>query len=265
MNTTASRKPYPSDVSDEELALVAPYLTLMKHDAPQRDHDLREVRTGSPWRYMPHDLPPYFTVYQPAQRWFRAAVFEALIADLRTLIRLGKGKSIAPTAAIFDSRTVQGAIESGSRAGYEGHKKRKGSKLHLAVDTLGEFLAPVVTPANEQDREQVEGLAARVQEATGDSVEIGYVDQGYTGEASRLDAYGWGIKLEVVKLPEARQGFVLLPRRWVVERSFAWLSRFRRLAKDHERLEETVTGLHLVAFSVLMLGRVMKLLVGGRP
>ena len=150
-----------------------------------------------------------------------------------------------------------------SERAYDGHKRRKGSKLHLAVDTLGEFLALVVTPADGQDRAQVEELAAAVQDATGDTVELAYVDQGYTGQEAEAAADGWGIRLEVVKLPEARKGFVLLPRRWVVERSFAWLSRFRRLAKDYERLPETVAGLHLVACSVLMFGRLMKLLIGG--
>jgi transposase len=278
MNTTAFRKLYPSDVSDDEWAFVAPYLTLMTEDAPQRDHDLREVfnglrwivRTGSPWRYMPHDLPPYYTVYQQTQRWRRpegtpAGVFEAMVADLRALIRLGEGKSAEPTAAIFDSRTLQGSIESGDRGGYDGHKRKKGTKLHLAVDTLGEFLALVVTSADEQDRAQVAELAEAVQETTGDAVEVAYVDQGYTGSAAEAAAGGWGMRLEVVKLPEARKGVVLLPRRWVVERSFAWLSRFRRLAKDYERLPETVAGLHLVAFATLMLSRMLKLLVAGSP
>ncbi len=271
MNTANTRTPYPSDVTDEEWHLVAPYLTLMIEGAPQRGHTLREVfnalrwvvRTGSPWRYIPHDLPPWHTVYQQTQRWIRAGCFDALVTDLRALIRLGEGKTVEPTAAIFDSRTLQGTPESGDRAGYDGHKKRKGSKIHLVVDTLGEFLALVVTPANAQDRAQVEELAAAVQEVTGNTIELAYVDQGYTGADAEAAAEGWGIRLEVVKLPEARKGFVLLPRRWVVERSFAWLTRFRRLAKDYERLPETVAGLHLVAFSVLMLGRVMTLLVDG--
>ena len=268
-----NRKPYPTDVSDEEWAFAAPYLTLMSTDAPQRNHDLREVfnalrwivRTGSPWRYLPNDLPPWHTVYQQTQRWIRAGVFEAIVADLRALIRLGEGKTVAPTAAIFDSRTLQGSVENGDRGGYDGHKRKKGTKLHLAVDTLGEFLALVVTPANEQDRDQVADLAAKVQAATGDTVEVAFVDQGYTGEHAEQAAAGWGIRLNVVKLPEARQGFVLLPRRWVVERDFAWLSRFRRLAKDYERLPETVAGLHLVAFATLMLGRMLRLLLTGSP
>lgn len=192
-----------------------------------------------------------------------SAGFEAIVHDLRALIRLGEGKSVDPTAAIFDSRTLGGSVENGDRGGYDGHKRKMGTKLHLAVDTLGAFLALVVTPADEQDRAQVEELAAAVQEATGDTIELAYVDQGYTGQAAEAAADGWGIRLEVVKLPEARQGFVLLPRRWVVERSFAWLSHFRRLAKDYERLPETVAGVHLVAFSVLMLARVIKLLMAG--
>ena len=120
-----------------------------------------------------------------------------------------------------------------------------------------------MTPADAQDRAQVEELAEAIQAATGDTIELAYVDQGYTGADAEAAAAGWGIRLEVVRLPEARQGFVLLPRRWVVERSFAWLSRVRRLAKDYERLPETVAGLHLVAFSTLMLGRMLKLLLAG--
>ncbi len=268
MEEPRSRQPYPSDVSDEEWALVAPYLTLMTAEAPQRRYDVREVfnalrwivRTGAAWRYLPHDFPPWATVYQQTQRWFKAGCFEAIVADLRVLIRLAQGRTAAPSASIFDSRTLQGTPESGHRAGYDGHKKRKGAKIHLAVDTLGEFLALVVTPANAQDRAQVGELAAAVQAATGETVEVSFVDQGYSGEVAEQAANERGMRLVVVKLEEAKRGFVLLPRRWVVERSFAWLTRFRRLAKDYERLVETVAGLHLVAFSVLMLHRLMFLL-----
>jgi transposase len=175
MHTTHLRNGYPRDISDEEWHFLAPYLTLMTEDAPQRDHSLREVfnglrwivRTGSPWRYMPHDLPPWHTVYQQTQRWITAGVFEAIVADLRALIRLGEGKNEQPTAAIIDSRTLQGSVEHGDRGGYDGHKKKKGSKRHLAVDTLGEFLALVVTPADEQDLHQVEALAEQLQAAPG--------------------------------------------------------------------------------------------------
>jgi transposase len=257
----ATRKPYPSDVSDEEWAFVAPYLALVREDAPQRNHELREVfnglrwvvRTGSPWRYMPHDLPPWEAVYQQTRRWLSAGVFEEMVHDLRVLLRLSKGRASEPTAAILDSRTLRSTPESGSRGGYDGAKSKKGSKVHAAVDTLGHLLALLVTPANEQERAWVGELANAVQEATGESVELAYVDQGYTGERPAEEAEAHGICLEVVKYPEAKRGFVLLPRRWVVERDFAWASRFRRLVKDYERLPETVAGLHFVAFACLFL------------
>ena len=263
-----SRERYPSDVSDEEWEFVAPYLTLMSEDAPQREHSLREVfnglrwmvRTGAPWRFMPSDLPPWEAVYQQSQRWIKAGVFEAMVHDLREVLRIAAGKGAKPTAAIFDSRTLQSTPESGARAEYDGAKRKKGSKTHIAVDTLGNLLALLVTPANEQDRAQVGKLAEKVQTVTGESVKLAFVDQGYTGEAAQVQAVGRGMRLEVVKLSEAKKGFVLLPRRWVVERSFGWAARFRRLARDYERLPETLAGLHFLAFAILMLRRVIETL-----
>src|SRR5688500_15808957 len=259
------RKPYPTDVSDEEWAFVAPYLTLMTQAAPQRRHDLREVfnavrwivRAGAPWRLLPTNFPPWEAVYQQTQRWLAAGCFETMVHDLRVLLRWSVGRADQPTAVIIDSATRQSTPESGHRAGYDGHKRRTGSKLHAAVDTLGEVLAVRVTPANASDRAQVAALAADVQTVTGQTVEVGFVDQGYTGEQAEADAAAHGIRLEVIKLPEAKRGFVLLPRRWVVERSFAWMARFRRLAKDYERLPEVVAGLHFVAFVALMLHRLV--------
>jgi transposase len=262
------RNPYPSDVTDDEWAFVAPYLTLMTEDAPQRHHDLREVfnalrwlvRTGSPWRYLPNDLPPWAAVYQQTQRWLAAECFETLADDLRALLREAAGRNPQPTAVILDGRTLQATPESGQRAGFDGHKKRQGSKLHAAVDTLGHLLAARLTPANAQERAQVAVLAAEVQAVTGNRVEVAFVDQGYTGEDPAEAAAEHGIELVVVSLPEAKRGFVLLPRRWVIERSFAWATRFRRLAKDYERLPTTVVGLHFVAFACLMLHRAIPLL-----
>jgi transposase len=118
-------KAYPSDVSDDEWAFVAPYLTLMTKDAPQREYLLREVfnglrwlvRAGAPWRLMPNDLPPWYVVYQQTRRWLAAGVFEAMVGDLRELLRVAQGRAAAPTAAILDSRTMQSTPESGARAG----------------------------------------------------------------------------------------------------------------------------------------------------
>jgi transposase len=218
------RKPYPSDVSDEEWAFVAPYLALLREDAPQRRHDLREVfnglrwlvRTGAEWRMLerlPHDFPRWDAVYQQTRRWLDAGVFAAIVHDLRTLLRLEAGRTGQPSTVILDSKTLQSTPESGGRAGYDGHKRRKGAKLHAAVDTLGHLLALHVTPADAQDRAQVEALAAAVQEATGETVELASVDQGYTGTEPAEAAAAHGIRLEVVKLPEAKRGFVLLPKR----------------------------------------------------
>ena len=262
------REGYPSDVSDEEWAWVVSYLTLMVEEAPQREYSLRAVfnalrwmvRTGASWRMMPHDFPPWTAVYQQTQRWVKAGVFEALVHDLCTVLRVAQGRKARPTAAILDSRTLQSSPESGHRAGYDGAKRKRGSKVHIAVDTLGHLLALCVTAANEQDRAQVKELAAKVQTVTGEHVEIAFVDQGYTGEQAAQDAATEGIKLEVVKLPEAKRGFVLLPKRWVVERSFAWATRFRRLTRDYERLPETVAGLHFLAFAIVMLNRLVTLL-----
>jgi transposase len=263
----SSRKPYPSDVSDEEWALVAPYLALLPEDAAQRSHSLREVfnglryvvKTGAPWRWMPNDLPPWEIVYQQTRRWLRAGCFEALAEDLRTILRLAAGRGEQPSAAIIDSRTLRSTPESGARAAYDGAKRKKGSKLHLAVDTLGHLLAAHVTPANADDRAEVGRMAKAIQAATDDSVELAFVDQGYTGAKPALAAAEHGITLDVVKLSEAKRGFVLLPRRWVVERSFAWATRFRRLVKDYERCAQTLADLHIVAFVSIMLKNVAQL------
>ncbi len=258
-----SHTPYPSDVTDEEWAFVAPSLTLRDEHAPQRRHDLREVcnalrwlgRTGAPWRFLPHEFPPWAAVSQQTQRWIAAGCFEAIGDDLRVIGRVAAGRDPQPTAVILDGRTRQATPESGHRAGCDGHKKRKGSKLHAAVDTLGLLLAARSTPANAQERAQVGALAEDVQAITGGTGEVAFVDQGDTGEDPVAEADAHGIALVVVSLPEAKRGFVVLPRRWVVERSFAWAVRFRRLAKDYERLPETVVGLHFVAFACLMLHR----------
>jgi transposase len=263
------RKSYSSDVSDEEWSLVAPYLVLVPETSGQRVHPLREVfnglryivKSGAPWRLMPNDLPPWEMVYQQARRWLRAGCFEALAEDLRTLLRLAEGRSAQPSAAIIDSRTLRSTPESGARAGYDGGKRKKGSKLHLAVDTLGHFLAMHVTPANADDRAEVGQMAKAIQAATDESVEVAFVDQGYTGDRPAKAAQEHAIELEVIKLDEAKRGFILLPRRWVVERSFAWATRFRRLVKDYERCAQTLADLHLIAFVCLMSKKAIQLAV----
>jgi transposase len=258
-----STKGYPSDSTDQEWAFVAPYLTLITQEAPQRKHDLRRVydalkyviRSGVPWRMLPHDFPPWAAVYQQARRWLDAGVFEMMTHDLREIMRYGQARKKTPTGVILDARVLKSSVESGHRAAWDGHRRMKGSKIHIAVDTLGNLLAAVVTSANENERKQVAELAKRVQDLTGETVQVAWVDQGYSGEDAEAAAAEHGIDLLVVKHAEAKRGFVLLPRRWVVERSFVWMARCRRLVRDYERLPGVLVGLHFVAFAMLLLNR----------
>jgi transposase len=185
---------------------------------------------------MPHDLPPWPLVSQQMRRWMDAGCFEVIVHDLRILLRRAADRPAPPTAAIVDARTIPLTPESGARAGYDGHKRRKGSQVPAAVpaaiDTLGHLLALLVTPADEHERAQVEALASAVQAVTGAHVELADVDQGYTGEEPSAAAAEHGIQLAVVKLPETNRGVVLLPRRWVVERDFACLLLHRFIASS---------------------------------
>ena len=165
-----TRQAYPRDISDPAWAIVAPYVTLMTEDAPQRTHSLREalnglrwlVRPGSAWRLMPQDLPPWYPVYQHTQRWIKAGVFALLVHDLREAVREAAGRTPHPSAVIMDSRTLQSTPESGTRAGYAAAKRRRGSKVHTAGDSMGSLVAAEVTAANGQDRSQVGALALRM-------------------------------------------------------------------------------------------------------
>jgi transposase len=162
---------------------------------------------------IPNDLPPWAAVYQQVQRWIKAGVFEDMVHDLRDTLRASAGREEQPTAVVIDSRTLQSTPESGHRAGYDGAKRTKGSKIHIAVDTLGHLLALHVTPADKQERTQAKRTAKAVERATGKNVELAYVDQGYTDEQAEDHADDHGIMLHVVKLPQAQLGFVLLPKR----------------------------------------------------
>ncbi len=174
------RKPYPTDVTDEEWSFAVAYLTLMNEDAPQRRYELREMfnalrwmaRAGASWRMLPTNFPPWELVYQQTQRWLNAGCFEAMVNDLRSVLRVAQERQGQPSAVILDGRTLQSTCESGPRAGYDGYKRKRGSKVHMAVDTLGNLLAVHITPANEQERAQVAELARQVQQVTGQTAEV---------------------------------------------------------------------------------------------
>ncbi|MGQ9483342.1 MAG: IS5 family transposase [Chloroflexus sp.] len=246
-----------------------PYLTLMDEAAPQRNYSLRDVanglrsmlRTGAPWRMLPTDVPPRPVVDHQTRRWLTAGVVAQMVHDVRMLVRDITDRTPQPRAVIVDSRTLQSTPASGGRAGDDGHIWRNGSTVHLAVDTLGHLLAGVVTPANEQDRAQMTVLAQRIQEVTGDTVEVAVGDQGSTGEQPAAEAAAYGIRLEVVTLPTAMRGVVVLPRRWVVERRFAWMTCCRRVVRDDERVAATLAHVHVVAVTIVLAHRFVSLMV----
>jgi transposase len=169
-------------------------------------------------------------------------VFGRIAHDLRAIARALAEPQPDPSALIFDARTLQSTPESGGRADYNGLERRNGSKLHAAVDTLVHLPALIVIPVDMQEQDLAGGLAEHVQEVTGGSVQVTFVGEGYTGAATAEDAAEHEVELIVVKHREAKRGFVLLPRQWLVERTFDWLGRFRRLARDYERLPETLAA-----------------------
>ena len=214
------------------------------------------------WRALAHDAPRLSAMA-------RGVSADATV-DAQEVFRENDRRPVLDGACLFgakrpaqrhdpDSRTIQSTPGSGARAGFDGAKKRKGSKVHIAVDTLGHLLALHVTPAHEQDRGQVGKLAEAVQALTGESVEISFADQGDTGDKAEQAAAAHGIELMVVEHTEAKRGFVLLARRWVVERSIGWAARLRRLARDYERLAQTLAGFHYLAFACLMLRKFIDL------
>ena len=255
---------YPSDCSDEEWAFAAPYLTLMREDAPQRVHSLRElfnglryiVRAGSQWRMMPKDLPPWKAVYDQTQRWIAAGVFEAMANDLRKLLRLARGRKAEPSAAILDGRTLRSTPESGARAGFDGHKKTKGSKVHLAVDTLGHLLALTVTKASEGEGA---GRGALQEGPRGDGV-VGRARLGGPGLHGRGAEEGrreGGDPTGGREAPRGQEGVRAAPQA-LGRRAVLRLG--KPLARDHERLAESLAGYHVLAFAVLMLVQAVPLL-----
>lgn len=180
---------------------------------------------------------------------------EAIVHDLNELQRGLVGSEVTPSVVVPAGRTLQSTPQRGHRAGYDGAKRRKGSQAPIPVDTLGQLLRVVSTSAKEQGRAQVGELCRQVREITSQTVTVGFVDQGCTGEEAEYAAAAHSIDLQAIKKHEGQAGFVLLPKRWVVERSFAWLSRFRRLGRDYERLSLSLQQLHFVVFACIMLAR----------
>jgi putative transposase len=261
------RKTYATDLSDEEWAYLRARLPeLPKKTVLMRAHALRDVfdaifyvlRSGCPWRMLPGDFPPWSTVYYHFRRFRLSGLWHRAFAMLRAAERKRAGKDPHPTAAIVDSQSVKTVEESAHPSGYDAHKNLKGRKRHLLVDTLGLPLSVCVTSADVQDRVGARRLLARIKPFAPRLKKI-WADGSYAGEklAGLLEEQG-GWELEIVERDREAEGFEVLPKRWIVERTFSWLIRNRRLSKDYERLVQTSESLIEVAMIRLVLRRLAR-------
>jgi putative transposase len=256
------RMPYPTDLSDEEWKKIKPHIPTPKTKrGRKREHSILIIlnaifyvlRSGCAWRMLPHDFPPWKTVYHYFRLWRRDGTWERMNAALRTEIRVLDGREPEPSAAVLDSQSVKTTETPGVR-GYDAGKKVNGRKRHILVDTMGLLLMVVVHTANIQDRdgarqvlEKVKGMFSRLS--------LIWADGGYAGKLVDWVKESCGWVLEIVKRSDDVKGFQVLPHRWVVERTFGWLGRYRRLSKDYEGLPETSEAMIYAAMIRLMVRR----------
>jgi len=264
-NTT--RKPYPSDLSDAEWQRIEPLIPKPKTNrGRKRKHPLREIlnaifyllRAGCAWRMLPHDLPPWKTVYHYFRLWRKHGTWEGINAALRTELREADGRESEPSAAIVDTQSVKTTSVKGVR-GYDAGKKVKGRKRHILVDTLGLLLIVVVHAADIQDRDGAKLVLEKAKQLFA-RLRLIWADGIYAGKLVDWVKETCGWVLEIVKRDPHVKGFRVLPRRWVVERTFGWLNQYRRLSKDYEVLTETSEAMIYAAMVHLMVRR-----LGCRP
>jgi putative transposase len=260
------RKPYPTDLSDAEWSRLRSYLPSLKAESRLRTHSLRDVldaifyivRSGCAWRLLPHDFPPWSSVYYHFRRFRLSGLWSLILKGVRADERKRVGKDPQPTAAIIDSQSVKTTEESTHPSGYDAHKNVKGRKRHLLVDTLGLPLSVYVTSADVQDRVGARCLLAGLKPFVPRLKKV-WADGAYAGEklAGWLEEQG-GWELEIIARDREAKGFEVLPKRWIIERSFSWLIRNRRLSKDYERLVQTSETFIEVAMIRLILRRLTR-------
>lgn len=258
---TLRRKPYLSDLTDEQWSLMQPLLPAPPGGGRSPNTDLREVvnavrylnRTGCGWRHLPHDFPPEGTVRDYFHRWRRAGIWQNIHDTLRRVVREDNDRQPEPTAAIIDSQSIKATRTTGTR-GYDAGKKINGRKRHLLVDTLGRLLCVVVHVASIQDRDGAKLVFDECRQQC-PTVKLVWADGGYAGKLVSWTSENCPWKLEIVKRSDNAEGFQLLPRRWVVERTISWINNYRRLAKDYECWEETSQAMIHVAMIDVMLRR----------